>query len=241
MAGLAVVLDQARSKSHTHTHMQWRWEKGLIVLHKCEWHLFNLVSLPIHSTVLQLVSSTHGKDSFLFCLSFSLCNPFVYSVYKQVLLHWTLKGRSNESSCNRGKHRSVLLWVLDHVSSLLRVLNLAYVSVSLIAIVIQCLISSILLTLLSLHSGVFYQTAWQPGEFPPGFPYPWQSNVATNLIKSPTHLNPIMQISVCKAVKSLSGNVNVVRIVPDDWNLDLWICCFLLFLVNRDAVQCWMI
>ncbi len=155
MAGLAVVLDQARSKSHTHTHMQWRWEKGLIVLHKCECHLFNLVSLPIHSTVLQLVSSTHGKVSFLFCLSFSLCNPFVYSVYKQFPLHWTLKGRSNESSCNRGKHLSVLLWVLDHVSSLLRVLNLAYVSVSLVAIVIQCLISSILLTLLSPHGGGF--------------------------------------------------------------------------------------
>lgn len=91
------------------------------------------------------------------------------------------------------------------------------------------------------HVEVFYQTAWQPGEFPPGFPDLWQSNVVTNLIKSPTHLNPIMQISVCKAVKSLSGNVNVVRIVPDDWNLDLWIFCFLLYLVNRDPAQCWLI
>lgn len=105
--------------------------------------------------------------------------------------------------------------------------NWIYVPVSLIAIVIQHLISSVLLTPLSPMVEVFFIK--QLGNLESFLPDPWQSNVVTNLIKPLIQLNPIMQISVFRAVKILSGNLNVVRILNAWWltfgfgNLLLWV------------------
>lgn len=87
---------------------------------------------------------------------------------------------------------------------------------------IQCALNSFVP-----HGGGFFIK--QLGNLESFLPDPWQSNVVTNLIKPLIQLNPIMQISVFRAVKILSGNLNVVRILNAWWltfgfrNLLLWV------------------
>lgn len=76
--------------------------------------------------------------------------------------------------------------------------------VSLIALVIQHLISIVFLTPLSpmLEFFFFFLATWRVS-----------SLILDKAIKSLMQLNPIIQISVFRAVKILSGNLNVVRIL----------------------------